>query len=262
MLLQDVEGGQARPELGSGCQSPSGPRHDAAGPRRPRVIANLGRIREGTQPDRGAGPGAALGNPPVDSDPYAFTPYRGGFVVVDAAANDLSGSPLGRRFAARGVPHPDRNLTHGRSQGLPDPSSVTTTVPVRPEQRRGRARRRALRRRAHRRAVLARSRPRLEGAARPEAESVRLGLHEISDLAFEGTEPARTRDLRGGAGPSRLGRRAHPSRARRAADHSRRHGARDADRPRRRRRLDLRRELRDLSRCGAGPHGQVVRLRS
>jgi hypothetical protein len=40
-------------------------------------------------PDNGAGPGAAAGDPPIDSDPYAITPYNGGFAVADAAGNDL-----------------------------------------------------------------------------------------------------------------------------------------------------------------------------
>jgi hypothetical protein len=55
----------------------------------PRVRASLSAFEAAHNPDHGAGPGSAYGNPPIDSDPYAFTGYRGGFAVVDAAANDL-----------------------------------------------------------------------------------------------------------------------------------------------------------------------------
>jgi hypothetical protein len=55
----------------------------------PHVIANLAAFEAAHNPDHGAGPGAALGDPPIDSDPYAVVPYRGGFAVADAAANDL-----------------------------------------------------------------------------------------------------------------------------------------------------------------------------
>jgi len=55
----------------------------------PAVIFNFAAFEAARNPDRGAGPGAKLGNPPIDSDPYAFTAYRGGFAVVDAAGNDL-----------------------------------------------------------------------------------------------------------------------------------------------------------------------------
>ncbi len=63
----------------------------------PTVIANLAGFEAAHNPDRGAGPGAALGDPPIDSDPYGFVAYRGGFAVADAAANDLLWiSPTGR----------------------------------------------------------------------------------------------------------------------------------------------------------------------
>jgi hypothetical protein len=57
--------------------------------RKPRVIADFAAFEAMHNPDHGAGPGRLLGNPSVDSDPYAFIPYRGGFAVVDAGANDL-----------------------------------------------------------------------------------------------------------------------------------------------------------------------------
>ena len=56
---------------------------------RPKVIADLAAYEAKHNPDQGKGRGARLGDPPIDSDPYAFTPYRGGFAVADAAANDL-----------------------------------------------------------------------------------------------------------------------------------------------------------------------------
>ena len=55
----------------------------------PVVLADLAAFEARNNPDHGAGSGARLGNPAIDSDPYAFVPYRGGFAVVDAAANDL-----------------------------------------------------------------------------------------------------------------------------------------------------------------------------
>jgi len=53
------------------------------------VIFNFAAFEAARNPDRGAGPGAKYGDPPIDSDPYGFTTYRGGFAVVDAAGNDL-----------------------------------------------------------------------------------------------------------------------------------------------------------------------------
>jgi hypothetical protein len=54
-----------------------------------RLIADFGAFEARHNPDRGAGPGANFGNPPIDSDPYAFVSYGGGFAVADAGANDL-----------------------------------------------------------------------------------------------------------------------------------------------------------------------------
>jgi hypothetical protein len=55
----------------------------------PSVVVNLAAFEAARNPDHGAGPGARYGDPPVDSDPYAFVRYRSGYAVVDAAANDL-----------------------------------------------------------------------------------------------------------------------------------------------------------------------------
>jgi len=60
-----------------------------AGRARPREIADFAAYEAAHNPDRGAGRGARYGDPPLDSDPYALTGYRGGFAVADAAGNDL-----------------------------------------------------------------------------------------------------------------------------------------------------------------------------
>jgi hypothetical protein len=53
------------------------------------VIADFAAYEAAHNPDHGAGRGARYGDPPIDSDPYAMTPFRGGFAVADAAGNDL-----------------------------------------------------------------------------------------------------------------------------------------------------------------------------
>jgi hypothetical protein len=56
----------------------------------PQVAASFGPFEAANDPDHGAGTGVALGQEPaIDSDPYSFVPYHGGYVVADAAANDL-----------------------------------------------------------------------------------------------------------------------------------------------------------------------------
>ena len=55
----------------------------------PAVIVNLAAFEAARNPDRGAGSNARVGSPPLDSNPYAFAEYRGGFAVVDAGGNDL-----------------------------------------------------------------------------------------------------------------------------------------------------------------------------
>ena len=60
-----------------------------AGKAAPAVVFNFAAFEAARNPDHGAGPGAKLGDPAIDSDPYAFVRYRGGFAVVDAAGNDL-----------------------------------------------------------------------------------------------------------------------------------------------------------------------------
>ena len=63
----------------------------------PTVVANFAAFEAAHNPDRGVGPGPKHGQPSIDSDPYDFVAYRGGFAVADAAANDLLWlSPSGR----------------------------------------------------------------------------------------------------------------------------------------------------------------------
>lgn len=51
-----------------------------------RLGADLARYEAAHDPDQGAGAGAASR---IESDPYGLVAYRGGYVVADAAANDL-----------------------------------------------------------------------------------------------------------------------------------------------------------------------------
>ena len=60
-----------------------------AGDVAPTVIADLAKFEAEHNPDHGAGPGPTYAQPSIDSDPYAFVPFRGGYAVVDAAGNDL-----------------------------------------------------------------------------------------------------------------------------------------------------------------------------
>jgi len=53
---------------------------------KPRLGANFARFEATHNPDHGAGASAADA---IESDPYALAAYRGGFVVADAAGNDL-----------------------------------------------------------------------------------------------------------------------------------------------------------------------------
>ncbi len=56
----------------------------------PQIQASFGPFEAQNNPDKGAGTGVEVGqDSAIDSDPYAFVPYRGGYAVADAAANDL-----------------------------------------------------------------------------------------------------------------------------------------------------------------------------
>ena len=90
VLMQDMNiNAQGVNELGPQLATTGDLLATAAGRVKPRVIANLAVYEARHNPDHGAGPGARYGQPPIDSDPYAFLRYRGGWAVVDAAANDL-----------------------------------------------------------------------------------------------------------------------------------------------------------------------------
>jgi hypothetical protein len=98
-----------------------------AGKVAPKVVANLAAFEAAHNPDRGAGPGRALGNPPIDSDPYGFVPYRGGYAVVDAGANDLLWvSPKGKISVLAVFPTQRAKLTKAAANRIGAPSSMTS----------------------------------------------------------------------------------------------------------------------------------------
>lgn len=113
----------------------------AAGKASPTVIANLAAYEATHNPDRGAGPGARYGQPSIDSDPYGFVSFRGGFAVVDAAANDLLWvSPRGHISVLAVFPTQTERLTPRERKELgPHPprslsvQSVPTCVTVGPD---------------------------------------------------------------------------------------------------------------------------------
>ena len=112
----------------------------------PVVLADLAAFEARNNPDHGAGPGARLGNPAIDSDPYAFVPYRGGFAVVDAAANDLLWIDPAGKISVLAV-FPTRTEPLSRAVAATDRRTGGADVDPGPggaEQRDRRARRRAL----------------------------------------------------------------------------------------------------------------------
>jgi len=95
------------------------------GKRGPTVIADLAAFEAAHNPDHGAGPGARFRNPPTDSNPYAFTPYRGGFAVADAAANDLLWiAPSGAISVLAVFPTQTVKLTKASAERLGAPRSM------------------------------------------------------------------------------------------------------------------------------------------
>jgi hypothetical protein len=54
-----------------------------------RVEAAFGPFEAANNPDHGEGTAVQFGEPAIDSDPYSFVPYRGGYAVADAAGDDL-----------------------------------------------------------------------------------------------------------------------------------------------------------------------------
>jgi hypothetical protein len=61
-----------------------------AGTRAPKIEASFGKFEAANNPDRGVGsPVRYETEAGIDTDPYSFTPYRGGYAVADAGGNDL-----------------------------------------------------------------------------------------------------------------------------------------------------------------------------
>jgi hypothetical protein len=130
VLLQDAD-------INSKGQNPGGPMaatggdliSSPAGTASPKVIANLARFEALHDPDHGVGPGAKLGDPAIDSDPYAFTPYRGGWAVADAAANDLLWvSPSGAISVLAVFPTQTEFLTPAIDKAVGAPPSITSIL--------------------------------------------------------------------------------------------------------------------------------------
>jgi hypothetical protein len=97
------------------------------GKARPHVLADFGAYEAAHNPDHGAGPGARFGNPPIDSDPYAFTVFRGGFAVADAAGNDLLWvSPTGKVSVLAVFPTQTVRLTKAVAKQIGAPAGMTS----------------------------------------------------------------------------------------------------------------------------------------
>ena len=95
----------------------------------PAVIFNFAAFEAARNPDHGAGPGAKFGNPPIDSDPYAFTEYRGGFAVADAAGNDLLWiGPKGKVSVLAVFPTQTVKLTDAARRTIGAPATMTSIV--------------------------------------------------------------------------------------------------------------------------------------
>ena len=98
-----------------------------AGRAAPTVIDSLAAFEAARNPDHGAGPGARFGDPPIDSDPYAFAAYRGGFAVADAAGNDLLWiSPTGAISVLAVFPTRTERLTRATARRIGAPPSMAS----------------------------------------------------------------------------------------------------------------------------------------
>ncbi len=103
----------------------------------PFVQANFAAFEAANNPDHGEGTGPELGiENAIDSDPYSFVPYHGGYAVADAAANDLLWvAPWGKIYVLAVFPTitetvPPFTLGPGQTetakvQAQPVPDSVT-----------------------------------------------------------------------------------------------------------------------------------------
>jgi hypothetical protein len=107
----------------------------------PKVIADFAAFEAAHNPDRGRGPGTRFGDPSIDSDPYAFVAYRGGYAVADAAGNDLLWvSPKGSISVIAVFPTQTVRLTAAERAAIGAPAlksisvqSVPTSVTVGPD---------------------------------------------------------------------------------------------------------------------------------
>jgi hypothetical protein len=98
-----------------------------AGKASPAVIVNLAAFEAARNPDHGAGPGPRFGDPRIDSNPYALTPYRGGLAVVDAAANDLLWvSPRGAISVLAVFPTQTERLSAAVAKRIGAPATMTS----------------------------------------------------------------------------------------------------------------------------------------
>ena len=89
------------------------------------VIFNFAAFEAARNPDHGAGPGAKFGDPAIDSDPYAFVSYHGGFAVVDAAGNDLLWiSPKGKVSVLTVFPTQTVRLTNAVAKKIRAPRGM------------------------------------------------------------------------------------------------------------------------------------------
>ena len=214
----------------------------------PAVLVNLAAFEAKENPDRGAGPGAKLGSAPIDSNPYAFVPYRGGFAIADAGGNDLLWlSPKGKVSVLAVFPVRRAALTPALAKQTGNPKlrsilyqSVPSSLAVGPDG-----------------ALYVGELtgwPFVRGAARvwrvvPGREKTvfATGFTNISDLEFDGKDllvlEMAANGLLDPRSPGRLVR----SCSGRQANGAGRERADRADRRRRRQRVDLRLEPRDVA---------------
>ena len=153
------------------------------------LIADLAKFEAEHNPDHGAGPGPSYAQPSIDSDPYGFVPFRGGYAVVDAAGNDLlQVDPTGEVLRARRLPDaPDRPHIPGAQAASSDRSPGATSA-IGAELAGGRPGRRPLRGRVHRLAIPGRI---CTGVARPPGKKPTVfasGFTNIADLGFDGRD--------------------------------------------------------------------------
>ena len=251
VLMQDMNiNAQGVNELGPQLATAGDLLATGAGRVKPRVIANLAVYEARHNPDHGAGPGARYGQPPIDSDPYAFLRYRGGWAVVDAAANDLLWVRRSGAISTLAVfPTQPEKLTNKERSALGAPpslhalavQSVPTSVTLGPDG-----------------ALYVGELtgwPFRPGTARiwrvvpgHKATLYARGFTNISDLAFDGPNllvlEIAQHGLLDSSSPGALIR----LRPKRTKNRHREHRARRSDGPRGRERKDLHLELRDLPR--------------